>query len=135
MIIKLIRVSSIEDGTFGVLKLGEIPFALTLEETWRDNEQNVSCIPSGDYICKRKISAKFGETFEVKDVPDRTDILFHKGNTDTDTEGCILVGEEFTRMNGKIAVGSSGRGYSEFMSIMKNVSEFELRIRWGCADV
>ena len=124
MILDLIRVGSSEQGTFGVLRIGQVPFALTLERPWRDNETNVSCIPPTEYICRRVHSPKFGETFEVQGVERRSHILFHKGNTIDDTHGCILVGEQFDGT--KLAY--SGAGYGEFMAKMAGLDEFTLRI-------
>ena len=128
MELKLKRVSDNEDATFGVLINGNIPFAVTLEPAWEDNKKGISCIPSGPYSCKRVKSPKFGDTFEILDVEERTHILFHKGNSERNTQGCVLIAEEFGRLNGKAAVLASGRGFTEFMSILKEVDEFELII-------
>src|SRR3990167_5366010 len=91
---------STSEGTFGVIfynnNKGElIPFALTMERKWANNESGKSCIPRGEYICKRIISPKFGNTFEVMNVMKRSEILFHQGNLDDDSHGCILIGEMF----------------------------------------
>ena len=128
MELKLKRVADNEDATFGVLINGNIPFAVTLEPAWEDNKKGISCIPSGPYSCKRVKSPKFGDTFEILDVEERTHILFHKGNSERNTQGCVLIAEEFGRLNGKAAVLASGRGFTEFMSILKQVDEFELII-------
>lgn len=125
----LIRVGQSDAGTFGVLRIGHVPFALTLEEPWRDNRQNVSCIPPGEYLCKRVQSPKFGNTFEVQGVDRRSHILFHKGNTLEDTQGCILIGEEFAvRQDGTPVLGSSAVGFAEFLAKTKGVDEFDLSI-------
>lgn len=128
MELKLKRVSENDDATFGVLINGNIPFAVTLEPAWEDNKKGISCIPSGPYNCKRVKSPKFGDTFEILDVVERTHILFHKGNSERNTQGCVLIAEEFGRLNGKAAVLASGRGFTEFMSILKEVDEFDLII-------
>ena len=128
MELKLKRVADNEDATFGVLINCNIPFAVTLEPAWEDNKKGISCIPSGPYSCKRVKSPKFGDTFEILDVEERTHILFHKGNSERNTQGCVLIAEEFGRLNGKAAVLASGRGFTEFMSILKEVDEFELII-------
>jgi hypothetical protein len=124
VILDLIRVGSSEQGTFGVLRIGQVPFALTLERPWRDNETNVSCIPPTEYICRRVHSPKFGETFEVQGVERRSHILFHKGNTIENTKGCILVGEQFDGTK----LAHSGAGYGEFMAKLAGLDEFTLRI-------
>lgn len=93
-----------------------------------DNQQNISCIPAGTYICKRVISPKFGETFEVTYVPGRSHILFHKGNLAEDTHGCIIVGEYFDPLYGEHAVLSSGKAFKEFFAILDGIDEFTLVI-------
>lgn len=127
------RISYIKDGTFGVLVSDE-PFALTCEREWLDNKPEVSCIPTGEYICKRVNSPRFGNTFEVTGVAGRTNILLHSGNTEDDSKGCILVGEEFGAVNGKTAVLSSKRGFAEFLERVRDVEEFKLIIE-GSNDV
>lgn len=106
----------------------DLPFCVTLERPWRDNRRNVSCIPSGTYVCKRIISPKFGETFEVTDVVDRSHILFHKGNLAEDTHGCIIVGELFDPLEGEHAVLSSGKAFREFRHILDGEYQFTLVI-------
>lgn len=128
--ITLLRIGANQDGTFGVLKDGNVPFALTLEKEWINNRPNISCIPNGSYVCRRVNSPRFGETFEVADVQGRTHILFHKGNTEDDSRGCILIGEEFGPLGDKeVAVLSSNRGFKEFMQRLKGQVEFQLIIK------
>lgn len=132
MNLTLIRVSRHEDGTFGVLlHQNDAPFALTLEREWLDNRSEVSCIPEGTYICRRVMSPKFGETFEVTGVPGRSHILFHTGNVEDDSKGCILVGEQFENFNGKVAILSSKKGFGELMEKFKGIDEFTLSIKWA----
>lgn len=126
MILDLIRVGSSSRGTFGVLRFGAVPFVLTLERPWQDNQQRVSCIPVGRYVCRRMRSPKFGVTFEVTGVPNRTHILFHSGNTIEDTEGCILLAEEFSGTWEKPMLASSQRGFCEFLKLMDGVLAFDL---------
>lgn len=94
---RLKRISGTPQAVFGALIEDGIPFVVTLEEPWLNNQRGASCIPVGAYVCRRVISPKFGDTFEVTNVPGRSHILFHKGNTTDDTEGCILVGALFAR--------------------------------------
>lgn len=129
MKLTLIRVGHSERGTFGVLRYGEVPFALTLELPWKNNEVGVSSIPVGVYQCQRVRSPKFGNTFEVVGVPNRSHVLFHKGNTLEDTQGCILVAEEFSGTFEKPMLVSSQRGFSEFMALLDGQSSFELSIK------
>lgn len=128
MRIDLLRVGQSIRGTFGVLRYGQVPFALTLERPWEDNEQNVSCIPAGRYVCRRVRSMKFGNTYEICDVPDRTHVLFHQGNYIADTQGCVLVGEEFSGTWDRPFIASSQRGFLEFMKLLQDMPEFDLVI-------
>ena len=125
----LYRVASNGKGTFGVLLWRHQPFALSLEDQWKNNKRRMSCIPAGTYSCKRVNSPKFGDTFEVTGVQGRTHILFHKGNTHKDTEGCILIGEEFGSLNGEPAVLASRKGFVEFQKLTSNLDSFILGIR------
>lgn len=120
-----------EDGTFGMMIDGMIPFCLTLERMWKNNETGESCIPDGDYICKRIESPKFGNTFEVTNVSNRFHILFHKGNLMDDSHGCIILGEQFEPLNGRNAVLSSGKAFNEFIERTKDINEFKLSIFWA----
>ena len=128
MKLDLLRVGQSARGTFGVLRYGQVPFALTLEEPWLDNAVGVSCIPPGLYRCERVRSPKFGNTFEVTQVEGRSHILFHKGNTLDDTQGCILVGEEFSGTFDQPMLVSSQRGFSEFLALLDGQAEFDLEI-------
>ena len=123
------RVAADAQGTYGVLIDSTRPFAVTLERPWLDNQRSVSCIPPGTYTCARKQSPRFGNTFEITGVPGRSHILFHAGNTAADTEGCVLVAEEFTTMRGGMAVGSSRRGFSELMAKLAGQEGFTLVIK------
>lgn len=128
MTIVLARVARSESGTFGVLVHDYIPFAVTLELPWRANGEGDSCIPSGDYTCRRIRSPKFGETFEVCDVPNRSHILLHRGNAIPDTQGCILVAEEFTVLDGNPAIGRSKQGFDELLDRVTELDSFMLSI-------
>lgn len=124
------RVYGDHKRTFGVLiEDYEGPFAVTLEDPWKLNVPNISCIPTGKYICKRVYSPRFGNTFEIKGVPGRTHILFHKGNTEADTRGCILVAEEFGVLTADLAILKSRAGYEEFMEKLKGEDYFVLTIK------
>lgn len=127
---KLIRITGIQDGTFGVLLDEKIPFSLTVERSWLNNRKNESCIPDGEYLCKRVQSPRFGNTFEVMNVPNRTEILFHKGNIMDDSHGCIIVGEQYEYLRGKVAILASGEAMKEFLNRTINVQEFLFSIVW-----
>ncbi len=79
-ILELIRLEETMAGTFGVLKINKEVFCVTLEPPDRLNKKNKSCIPAQQYICNQVSSIKHGTTYQVMNVPGRTDVLFHAGN-------------------------------------------------------
>ena len=123
------RIAQSEKGTFGVLIEDDEPFALTLEPPWKDNETFISCIPEGRYSCVETLSPAFGETFEITNVPERSKILFHKGNVGKNTKGCVLVGEQFQKVYGEPGIAASYEGFKEFSKRFRGSEEFELEIR------
>lgn len=89
---RLVRNRKSSTATEGVL-LFDLTQVFTLEEPWRDNQPNVSCIPEGSYRCIIAWSNRFQRLMpRLLDVPGRSGILIHPGNTLKDTSGCILVG-------------------------------------------
>lgn len=59
-----------------------------------DNAVNVSCIPDGKYIARKRISPSKGyEVLEYVDVPGRTYIQVHPGNFTRQILGCQLPGD------------------------------------------
>ena len=127
--IELIRVEQSKDGVFGVLKIDSEVCCVTLERPWLDNKPNISCIPEGVYQCRKVKSPKFGDTVEVLNVPDRTNILFHVGNTINDSLGCILTGKSFGSITKKRGVQSSRDAFVFFMKKLEGVEYFPLHIR------
>lgn len=122
------RISSSCSHTTGKLSFNGFQ-CHTLELPWRNNRRNTSCIPCGTYICRRIKSPKFGETFEICNVPGRSGILFHKGNTTKDSRGCVLLGlymDGAATQNGYLA--ASGLEFSVFMDKLQGVNEFQLSI-------
>ncbi len=97
----------------------------TLENPWLDNKRYISCIPKGTHTCKRVDSPRYGNTFEIIDVLGRTHILFHWGNWERNTLGCILVGCD---NNGKDMIMRSREAFGRFMEHTEDVGEFKLCI-------
>ena len=102
---KLKRVSNTMDGVFGVL-LDEqtFPLCVTLEESWLNNQRNISCIPEGTYQVRKYSGTRYKEVWKLDNVPNRSAILIHAGNTEYDTQGCILVGRRFGVLSQKRAI-------------------------------
>lgn len=94
----LSRVANITDGTERFLCWG-------LEDERRETKVFAkTCIPVGTYELQLRTHGGFHDRYrkrfpemhvgmiEVVGVPGFTDILWHIGNTDEDTAGCLLVG-------------------------------------------
>ena len=100
---------------------GQEILCFTLERPWVDNRRNVSCIPGNEFYSLVKYkSQRYGWTLRVEDVPDRTGILFHAGNTVADTKGCILPGKQVGKLNGARAVLHSASALSMLRQMEPN---------------
>jgi hypothetical protein len=80
-----------------------------------------SAIPYGTYPLRLTYSQKYGENvWEVCDVPGFKGIRIHAGNTEKDTEGCLLLGEYCSpNLSG---ITNSRAAIKRFKDIMKQYS-------------
>tara|TARA_B100001250_G_C19785058_1_gene783737 strand:- start:1242 stop:1841 length:600 start_codon:yes stop_codon:yes gene_type:complete len=127
---EVLRVSSGKDSTSGLLfevDRGKRTFlAYTLEDEQRDVKvYGETRIPAGTYKLKlrtvggfhTRYASKYGDFHKgmiwVQDVPGFEYILWHTGNTDEHTAGCLILGN--TQTNNRIAkdgfIGSSVDAY------------------------
>jgi hypothetical protein len=92
----LIRDTFSKESTIGELFINGERICDTLENSWQDNQRNISCIPQGSYKVRLRLPRESASRdylhLLVQDVLDRDWILFHRGNYPKDTSGCILVG-------------------------------------------
>tara|TARA_R100001163_G_scaffold64979_1_gene60607 strand:- start:411 stop:893 length:483 start_codon:yes stop_codon:yes gene_type:complete len=92
----IIRDTFTEESTVGELFLNGERMCDTLENPWKGNQRNISCIPEGEYKVRIRLARESATRdylhLLVQDVPNRDWILFHRGNSAKDTSGCILVG-------------------------------------------
>lgn len=100
----------------------------TLELPWRGNEPRRSCIPDGFYECTpRRYNAGGYPAIEITGVPGRSHILFHRGNTASDVEGCVVVGTQVGILEGQLAVLGSAAAWARFFGELGS-SVFELEV-------
>ena len=127
--IELIRFGMFTDRTIGRLIYDGNVF-YTVEKPWCDNRPNISCIPTGVYNLGRVDSPKFGPaTWEIKDVPGRSHILIHAGNTANDVVGCLALGVGvFGQLQG---VSSSRKAIENLYLMMSNKITEEITIKEG----
>ena len=129
MKLKLIRDKDTGLATTGRLYCCDEFLCFTLENTWKDNERQISCIPKGTYNLELKEYGRFYDKYKhpiikLVNVPNRSEILFHIGNYPEDTLGCILLGK--TIGNNGNAIWNSKDAYNEFYPIIKLANEITI---------
>lgn len=107
--IRVIREPSDEGATLGSLYVNDVWSCWTLEDAMREpvlspashmdawvrswKVPKQTAIPQGRYQVGLTLSNRFGIVLpELLNVPGFTGIRIHAGNTQADTEGCLLVG-------------------------------------------
>lgn len=111
MTLTLVRRWATTVSTIGALTLDGRPCGFTLEPPLSGPPPRA--IPEGTYRVELRWSPHFGAFLPgLVDVPGRSDILIHVGNSLVDTEGCILVGT--TRATNWI--GESGAAWEAVMA-------------------
>ncbi len=134
------------DGIFGVLEdeTGST-VAVTLEHAFKKEDVH-SGSPSinewypklnpGNHKCVKGPHRLHGMTsdfltFEITGVPGHSNILFHWGNYNDDSNGCVLVGKQVlnqpTKTN-KIMITSSVDTFHKFMELQSKINEFILTV-------
>lgn len=120
------RIETGDSGTFGLIQVKTYDSMLvlaTLELPWRENQRNISCIPTGEYTANEVWSNRFKKKlYSLDPVPARSGILIHNGNWSGDTqkglksnsEGCILLGLGWGVLGGQRAVIHSKAALSLF---------------------
>lgn len=106
MELTLIRSVFTSQSTIGRLYVDGKYECYTLEDMVREGPKvkHKTAIPAGRYPVRMGYSPRFGKKMpRVEDVPNFSGILIHKGNTASDTSGCILVG----RTAGENFIGES----------------------------
>lgn len=127
LILKRLRFQ--EDGIFGHLYDDEHKLSLqSLEHAYPLGGGGYwPKVARGPYRCVRGIhqlphKPQSFETFELLDVPGHSGILFHVGNFNRDSDGCILLGRSY----GQSAIYESWDAFKEFMDFMAGINEFNL---------
>ena len=119
-------------GALLVMEKGRVLFnSHLLERGWRDNKQNVSCVPAGTYPLLLEYSPKFGrKLWEAKEIPGRSECKFHAANFWKELNGCFSPGEarfDFGSDSEKDMV-NSGDMLNIFMNAMGDYREARLVI-------
>ncbi len=128
MTLTLTRQQFLECGIFSLLKDedGNI-IAHTLEHSY-------DCKPKvydGTFTCVRGIHhldhIPVVETFEVIGVTGHEGILFHVGNYNKDSDGCILLGTGVAMLDdGSQMITDSKVAFDKFMALLTGIESFSL---------
>jgi hypothetical protein len=101
--------------------------AHTLELAWKDNQKSISCIPKGEYKCRVRLARESATRdyvhLLVQDVPNRSYILFHRGNYPSDSRGCILTGTHRAQTPDKILASKIAHSYMMDYLLENQLSE------------
>lgn len=141
------------DGIFSAVADADAdgdPFMVTLEHAYATVQGWQPKIPPGFYTCVRGQHQLAGmaepfETFEITGVEGHTNLLFHAGNFDADSEGCMLCGEavvtegnpsgtpDGAMTNGNPCgiemVTNSRATFAKFMGLQSGLDSFQLEVR------
>lgn len=112
------------DGIFSELCAGDEVLFQTLEHSYDCKPK----IPNGTYTCVRGMHALSSGppfvTFEITGVDGHKGLLFHCGNANRDSEGCVLVGME---RSGDMIL-KSREAFANFMHMLEGVKSFQLTV-------
>lgn len=88
----------------------------SLEHIRKNKIHSKTCIPYGKYEIQLTFSNRFKKVLPLLlNVPGFEGIRIHSGNTDKDTEGCLLPGKSFS----KDFVGNSKQAFMELYNIIE----------------
>jgi hypothetical protein len=120
------RLHKTNTSTIGELLVDGIFQCYTLEDTERPVKiKNETAIPKGTYKVIINQSNRFKRLLPLLlNVPNFEGVRIHSGNTNHDTEGCILVGQ--TR--GDNYVGQSRKAFEKLFKKMQAAKEISLTI-------
>lgn len=95
----------------------------TLERPDYGNQQMVSCIPKGEYLCKWSHMERVNKDhYELQNVPGRTGIFIHSANKVSEIHGCIALGKrpKDNELNSLDFLEGSGYAVKVFEGILEH---------------
>lgn len=134
----LSRIWHNEGGILGRLfRDDESRIGVTLEHAFQFKDTPAGLwepvIPKGVYTCVRgphrlaHMTQDF-ETFEVTGIARHSGLIFHWGNWNTDSKGCILLGDALSNSPAGPMITDSRRTFAKFMAGLSGTDTFTLTI-------
>ena len=135
MKLQVVRTQFGKDATNGLLFIDGVFECYTLEDQYQSVKvMHGTCIPEGTYDIKfrktggfhAKFSAKFKNAhygmLHIQDVPGFEYILIHTGNWESQTSGCLLVGDtqQDLDVSDKGFIGASVNAYKRMYAKVAN---------------
>jgi len=137
-LIKVERFLHHPDCEIGRVYINGEYFCFSIEDAARTTKiKGETCIPLGTYPLSTRFSPKFSKAYNhnmiwVQNVPDFEFILIHWGNTISDTEGCLIIGNKIGIVNQKDAVLNSRATYLKFYDkVINQIREGEQQIEYA----
>ena len=126
MRIEIKRLHKTANSTIGELTIDGIWECYTLEDIERPIKiKSETAIPRGTYKIIINKSNRFKKMLPLLlNVPNFEGVRIHPGNTNHDTEGCILVG----RTQSKDFIGQSRKAFDSLFAKMQKAKEITLII-------
>lgn len=132
----LTRILYLDTGVFSSFDtVGGTNKAVALEHAYSQDDGTIKPkLPAGTYTCVRgshqlaSMTRPF-DTFEVTNVPGHTGILFHMGNYNQDSDGCILLGESLVPDPDPTMITKSILTFNAFMASQAGVKQFTLVVK------
>jgi len=120
------RIHRTESSTIGELYVDGVFECYTLEDIERDVKiKSETAIPKGTYKVIVTMSNRFKRLLPLlMNVPNFEGVRIHAGNTNHDTEGCILVGQ--TRSTDFI--GKSRKAFDKLFKKMQKAKSITIEI-------
>lgn len=121
MKLELFRTDLSDQRTIGHFSINGVFFGYTMEDAVRvEKIPGKTAIPYGRYRVVLSMSNRFKKVLPLLlDVPNFQGVRIHSGNTEHDTEGCILIG--FSR--GELVIQDSKRAMDALMARLMYVND------------
>lgn len=133
-----------EQGVFGRLYHDGELICYTVEQPWRDNRPNVSCVPAGRYKLEAHHSEKYPDTFAMVNhglgvyhypadgwtAKDRYSCLIHTANYARQVSGCIGPGHKLFASSGEWMVTRSRLTMGLIRAIIEDIDDWYITIIW-----